>query len=73
MRLQAMARLKELAQSGIHFCVGLDLEPYGAGVTLLGACLRCGSCCGVTAPAAAWPLLWQVALPCRRLPTQARL
>lgn len=26
---QAMARLKELAQSGIHFCVGLDLEPYG--------------------------------------------
>ena len=26
---QAMGRLKELAQSGIHFCVGLDLEPYG--------------------------------------------
>ncbi len=26
-----MARLKELAQSGIHFCVGLDLEPYGSG------------------------------------------
>lgn len=29
---QAMGRLKELAQSGIHFCVGLDLEPYGAGL-----------------------------------------
>lgn len=29
---QAMGRLKELAQSGIHFCVGLDLEPYGEGL-----------------------------------------
>jgi hypothetical protein len=27
-----MAQLKELAQSGIHFCVGLDLEPYGGWV-----------------------------------------
>ncbi|KAL4440632.1 hypothetical protein ABPG75_003633 [Micractinium tetrahymenae] len=33
LRLQAMARLKELAQSGIHFCVGLDLEPYGSFVS----------------------------------------
>jgi DNA polymerase sigma len=33
MRLQAMGRLKELAQSGIHFCVGLDLEPYGSFVS----------------------------------------
>ncbi len=41
---QAMARLKELAQSGIHFCVGLDLEPYGGqgsplSLTLTALCL----------------------------------
>ncbi|PSC67618.1 poly(A) RNA polymerase GLD2 [Micractinium conductrix] len=33
LRLQAMGRLKELAQSGIQFCQGLDLEPYGSFVS----------------------------------------
>ena len=32
-RLAAMGRLKTLAQSGIRFCVGLDLEPYGSFVS----------------------------------------
>lgn len=28
-RCEAMDRLKRLAQTGISFCLGLDLEPYG--------------------------------------------
>lgn len=35
-RLAVMDRLKQLAQSGISFCLGLDLEPYGACCRLSG-------------------------------------
>lgn len=29
-RLEVVTRLRRLAQSGIHFCSGLDLHPYGS-------------------------------------------
>lgn len=45
-----MGRLKELAQSGIHFCVGLDLEPYGEAAGWMRAgCCACRQLCTMPA------------------------